>query len=141
MGRPLKMYFLCVHNRCRSQIAEAFASHLGGDRVTAGSAGVEESEIHPLTVKVMKEVGIDISDRRSKRIDMKAFMSSQIVVKLCEKVNEKCPVVPFGISTPKNGEMGIIEDFRAVRDLIKDKVIQLLQDQRVLIDRGDMSCN
>ena len=89
----------------------------------------------------MKEVGIDISDHRSKRIDMKAFISSHVVVMLCEQVNEKCPIVPFGIQnvqwdipdpTPKNGEHGGIEKFRIARDLIKEKVIQLLKEHDVL---------
>ncbi|WP_186446281.1 arsenate reductase ArsC [Paenibacillus cremeus] len=141
MSKPLRMYFLCVHNRCRSQMAEAFAKHFAGDQIIAGSAGVEEREIHPMTIKVMKEAGIDISDYRSKRIDMKAFISSHMIVKLCEQVNEKCPSVPFGIQsvqwdipdpTPVNSGHGNIEDFRTARDLIKEKVIQLLKEQNVL---------
>ncbi len=140
MDKPLRMYFLCVHNRCRSQMAEAFAKYYAGEKVIAFSAGVEESTIHPLTIEVMKEVGIDISDHQSKRIDMKAFISSQIVIKLCEQVNERCPIVPFGIQnvqwdipdpTPKQGE-GRIEEFRDVRDLIQEKVLQLLKEQKVV---------
>lgn len=42
MEKPLRMYFLCVHNRCRSQMAEAFAKHYAGDKIIAGSAGVGE---------------------------------------------------------------------------------------------------
>jgi arsenate reductase (thioredoxin) len=140
MDKPLRMYFLCAHNRCRSQMAEAFANHYAGDKVSASSAGVEESAIHPLTIEVMKEVGIDISDQQSKRIDMKAFISSQIVIKLCEQVNEKCPIVPFGIMnvqwdipdpTPNLGE-GSIEEFRVIRDLIKKSVLQLLKEKNVV---------
>jgi arsenate reductase len=136
MNFPLRMYFLCVHNRCRSQMAEAFAKQYGGANVIAGSAGVEESDIHPLTVEVMNEIGIDISDHQSKRIDMKAFISSNIVIKLCEQVNEKCPIVPFGIQNMQwdipDPTEGSIEDFRAVRDLVKSKVLQLLKEQRVI---------
>jgi arsenate reductase len=47
-------------------MAEAFANHYAGDKVSASSAGVVESAIHPLTIEVMKEVGIDISDQQSK---------------------------------------------------------------------------
>jgi len=50
MNKPLRMYFLCVHNRCRSQMAEAFAKHYAGEKGIVNSAGVEESTIHPLTV-------------------------------------------------------------------------------------------
>ena len=59
--KPVRIYFLCIQNRCRSQIAEAFAKHYGKDNVIAESAGLEASDIHPLTVVVMKEIGIDIS--------------------------------------------------------------------------------
>jgi arsenate reductase (thioredoxin) len=71
---------------------------------------------------------------------MKVFISSQIVIKLCEQVNEKCPIVPFGILNvqwdipdpmPKQGE-GSIEEFRVVRDLIKQTVLQLLKEQNVI---------
>ncbi|WP_308861817.1 arsenate reductase ArsC [Paenibacillus radicis (ex Xue et al. 2023)] len=140
MDKPWRMYFLCVHNRCRSQMAKAFARHFAGNKVIANSAGVEESQIHPLTIEVMKEVGIDISDQQSKRIDMKVFISSQIVIKLCEQVNEKCPIVPFGITnvqwdipdpTPKQGG-GTIEEFRVTRDLIRENVLQLLKEHKVV---------
>ncbi|MBP3962586.1 arsenate reductase ArsC [Paenibacillus lignilyticus] len=141
MRKPLSIYFLSIHSRCRTQMAEAFAKHFAGEQILVNSAGVEESEIHPLAIAVMKEDGIDISAYLPKRIDMKIFTSSNIVVKLCEKANERCPVVPFEIlniqweipdPTRKNGEQGSIEEFRAVRDEIKEKVLQLLQEQRVI---------
>lgn len=121
MNKPLRLYFLCVQNRCRSQIAEAFANHYGGEDVLAESAGIESSSVHPLTIQVMKEAGIDISANVSKTIDMKTFMNADMVVKTCQTVHERCPVVPFGIRSvqweipdpvPKDGSAGNIEDFR-----------------------------
>ncbi len=89
--------------------------------------------MHPLTIQVMKEVGIDISDRVSTKIDMKKFIASNVIVKLCEQVTERCPIVPFGIHSvewniinPLNGEEGNVEDVRLVRGEIEKKVIQLL---------------
>lgn len=130
--KPIRLYFLCIQNRCRSQIAEAFASYYGGERVIALSAGLEASKIHPYTVEVMKEVGIDISNKVSKRIDMKTFISSTAIIKLCEQLNEKCPIVPFGIMNVQwdipdplpEGHLGAV---REARDEIKIKVIDLLK--------------
>lgn len=130
---PVRIYFLCIQNRCRSQIAEAFAKHYGGNKVIVESAGLEESDIHPLTIQVMREIGIDVSAHYSKKLDMKAFMNSNIVVKLCEQLNERCPIVPFGI---RNVEWNIsdplsestIEAVRAARDEIEGKVKELLEN-------------
>ncbi|MCH1638909.1 arsenate reductase ArsC [Paenibacillus timonensis] len=139
MKKPVRLYFLCFQNRCRSQIAEAFAKHYGGDQVISQSAGLEASEIHPYTVEVMKEVGIDISTNVSKQIDMKTFMSSNAIVKLCEQLNEKCPIVPFGIMNvqwdipdPLHG--GGLEDVRRARDEIKQKVIELLRGLNISVN-------
>lgn len=139
-AKPIRLYFLCIQNRCRSQIAEAFAKYYGGDYVLVESAGLEESEIHPYTVEVMKEVGIDISGNRSKAIDMKFFISSHAVVKLCEQLNEKCPVVPFGI---KNIQWNIpdpltpeaqLEDVRRAREEIREKVLELLRGYHIPVN-------
>ncbi|AZN38375.1 arsenate reductase ArsC [Paenibacillus albus] len=141
MRKPLRIYFLSIYSRCRTQMAEAFAKHFAGDQIIVESAGLEESEIHPLAIEVMREVGIDISSYQPKRIDMRFFTSANIVVKLCEKANERCPVVPFEIlnvqwdipdPTPKADEQGNIDEFRVVRDEIKEKVLQLLNEQRVI---------
>ncbi|MEK3986360.1 arsenate reductase ArsC [Paenibacillus sp. FSL K6-3166] len=130
---PVRIYFLCIQNRCRSQIAEAFAKHYGGNKVIVESAGLEESDIHPLTIQVMREIGIDVSTHYSKKLDMKTFMNSNIVVKLCEQLNERCPIVPFGIrnvewniSDPLSEDL--IESVRAARDEIEEKVKELLEN-------------
>lgn len=140
MKKPVRMYFLCIQNRCRSQIAEAFAKHYGGDNVTVESAGLDASTIHPHTIEVMKEVGIDISANKSKSIDMQTFMSADVVVKLCEQVNEKCPVVPFGIKNeqwdipdPLKPE-GQLDDVRQARDAIRERVLGLLKEYQIPIN-------
>ena len=136
MGEPVKIYFICIFNRARSQIAEAFAKKYGGDRVEVSSAGVDGArEIHPMTIEVMKEVGIDISQNKSKTINMKTFVSSNVIVKLCEEARERCPIVPFGIQNeqwdimdhiPKVGSKPDMEAFRKVRDEIEGLVKGLL---------------
>ncbi|HID06021.1 MAG TPA: arsenate reductase ArsC, partial [Armatimonadetes bacterium] len=70
MSRRKKILFVCVHNSCRSQIAEGFARHFGDDAVEVYSAGSKPSgEVDPNAIAVMREVGIDISKQRSKSID------------------------------------------------------------------------
>lgn len=133
MKKPIQIYFLCIQNRCRSQIAEAYAKYYGGTDVNVESAGLEPINIHPLTIEVMKEVGIDLSRNISKKIDMKFFMNSNIIVKLCEQLKERCPLIPFPITSmdwniqdPLKETQANIEDFRRVRDEIERKVKDLL---------------
>ncbi|OFW82083.1 MAG: hypothetical protein A2201_08980 [Alicyclobacillus sp. RIFOXYA1_FULL_53_8] len=117
-------------------MAEAFARKYGGDGVFASSAGVDGAkDIHPMTIEVMKEVGIDISQNQSKTINMKTFVGSDVIVKLCEEANERCPIVPFGIQNeqwniqdpmPSEGSGSDIEQFRRARDEIEKLVQGLL---------------
>ncbi|MRN52733.1 arsenate reductase ArsC [Paenibacillus monticola] len=138
--RPVRLYFLCIQNRCRSQIAEAYAKHYGGENVIAESAGLETGDVHPYTIEVMKEVGIDISHEISKTIDMKTFMQSNVIVKLCEQLNEKCPVVPFAIKNVQwnvadpLAQQGRLEEVRAARDEIRLNVIELFRELNIPVN-------
>jgi arsenate reductase (thioredoxin) len=136
MKQVVRIYFICQHNRCRSQMSEAFAKHLGGNNVEVYSAGLEKSELDPRTIDIMNEVGLDISSHTSKKIDMKLFVRSNIIVKLCEETREKCPIVPFGIqnvqwnlSDPSGGDL---DSYRRTRDEIKEKVTELLKSRGLL---------
>lgn len=88
----------------------------------------------------MKEVGIDISGEISKSIDMKIFMQSNVIVKLCEQLNEKCPVVPFAI---KNVQWDVadpltaedqLEEVRAARDQIRLKILELFRELNIPVN-------
>ena len=114
-------------------MAEAFARYLGHEDMIVDSAGLDPNPLHPLTVEVMKEIGIDISQSSSKKIDMKKFLAATVIVKLCEEIQERCPIVPFGIRNeqwniqdPLAASNPTIEDVRKTRDEIKLKVIELL---------------
>jgi len=61
-----KVLFICTHNSCRSQMAEGFLRHLYGDHYESYSAGLEVTEVNPYAIKVMGELGIDISGQRFK---------------------------------------------------------------------------
>jgi len=85
------LLFLCTGNSARSQIAEALAQRLG---VEAHSAGSNPKPLHPNAVRVMRERGIDLSDRRSKHLDELAGRRFGYVVTLCDRVREVCPEFP-----------------------------------------------
>ncbi|MGG2196467.1 arsenate reductase ArsC [Paenibacillus validus] len=134
MQNELRLYFLCGQNRCRSQMAEAFARHCATDKVFIDSAGLDPSPLHPLTIEAMNEVGIDISQQQSKKINMKIFLASDVIVKLCEDIQERCPIVPFRIRNeqwnirgPLSGSSPTLDDVRKAREEIKQKVTILLQ--------------
>ncbi len=90
----IRVLFLCTGNSCRSQMAEGWARHLKGDVIDAFSAGVETHGLNPNTVKVMAEVGVDISGHRSKNVLELLDVPFDYVVAVCSHANEACPVLP-----------------------------------------------
>jgi len=128
-----KILFLCTHNSCRSQMAEGLANHFLRDRFKAFSAGTEATRVNPLAARVLAELGIDISDQRSKtttEFDGQAF---DHVVTLCGDANEKCPLFFGGVQRVHRGfddpslqagsEEDLLPEFRRVRDEIKGWLI------------------
>ena len=87
MAKP-RVLFLCTANSCRSQMAEGFLRHLAGDRFEAASAGAQATQVNPDAIRVMKEVGIDISGHRSK--DSSEFLGQRFsyVVRVCDRAKE-----------------------------------------------------
>jgi len=94
MRTPIKVLFVCTGNSARSQMAEGFARHFGGEQIEAHSAGVEPSRMNPLAVAVMREKGIDISRQYSKAFDETLARRINLVVTVCGHANESCPVLP-----------------------------------------------
>ncbi len=96
----VKVLFVCIHNSARSQMAEALLNHLAGDKYEATSAGLEKGTLNPLAVKVMSEIGIDISKNQTKDV-FEFFKSGRLfnyVVTVCDAANsERCPIFP-GVS-------------------------------------------
>ena len=77
------MLFLCTHNSARSQMAEGLLRYLAGDRFEAMSAGTEATNIRPLAVRAMDELGIDISGQESKTLDRYLGESFDYVITVC----------------------------------------------------------
>jgi glutathione/glutaredoxin type arsenate reductase len=125
-----KVLFVCVENSCRSQMADGFARVLGEGKVESYSAGSRPGgSVNPDAVRVMKEIGIDISGQQSKGFyDLGVKEFDYVITMGCK---DTCPFVPakkhidWQIEDPK----GKGEDFfRQTRDLIKEKVEQLIQE-------------
>ena len=96
MGKK-KVLFVCIHNSARSQMAEAFLNLLAGDRFEAESAGLEPGTLNPFVVEVMKEIGIDISQKRTNGIFdlIKTGKLLHYVITVCDEAGAaRCPVFP-----------------------------------------------
>ncbi|MCG8482153.1 MAG: arsenate reductase ArsC [Clostridia bacterium] len=122
-----KVAFVCVHNSCRSQMAEGWAKKLGMDVLDIYSAGTEEyPEVKPLAVEVMEEAGVDMSSHKPKLL---SDIPEEIDIIITMGCNVNCPYVPhkymedWGLEDPSGGP---IEGFRATRDTIKTKVEELI---------------
>jgi arsenate reductase len=131
-----RVLFLCTHNSCRSQMAEGLINHDLGERYQAFSAGTEATSVNPRAIKVMQELGIDISAQRSKTLDEFATERFDYVITLCGDAHERCPLF-FGAverlhigfhdpSTAGGSEEEILADFRKVRDEIRVKIGEYL---------------
>ena len=120
-----KVAFICIHNSCRSQMAEGWAKYLFSDLFEAHSAGTEEYPgPKPMAVEVMEDSGVDMSKHTSKLLE--ALPEIDIVITMGCGVD--CPYLPsshredWGLDDPSGGPK---EGFEITRDLIKEKVIEL----------------
>lgn len=122
-----KLAFVCIHNSCRSQMAEGFAKELGKDVFEVYSAGTEEyPEIKPMAVEVMKEVGINLDSQYPKLL---SDIPQEIDILITMGCGVECPYIPcnhredWGLEDPSEGT---IEDFRQCRNMIKEKMLDLI---------------
>ncbi len=142
MSKPsspkLNVLFLCTGNSCRSQMAEGLTNHFLGDWYQAYSAGTAPSGyVHPLAIRVMQELGIDISQGVSKRPDVFRDITFDVVITVCDDAAETCPVwlreghvTHMGFYDPARAE-GSEEErlavFRQVRDDIRARILPYLK--------------
>lgn len=139
-----RILVLCTGNSCRSQIAEGFLrKHLlivGFPEAAAAvrSAGLETHGLNPLAVKVMAEVGTDISSHRSESLELYLNDEFEFVITVCGHAAEHCPIFPgpakrlhwpFDDPAQATGnETELMDEFRRVRDLIEQRVATWLGD-------------
>ncbi|HLI68915.1 MAG TPA: arsenate reductase ArsC [Ktedonobacteraceae bacterium] len=138
--QPIRVLFLCTHNSSRSQMAESLLRSRGGAAYEVFSAGTEPRVVHPLAIKVMREVGIDISEHRAKSLEQfRDLPPMDLVITLCDEAAEACPYFPnarlqvhWGFPDPsrvEGGEEERLEAFRHIRDLIATRIRQFLSLQ------------
>lgn len=134
-SQPVRVLFLCTHNSSRSQMAEGLLRARGGPRYEALSAGTEARGIHPLAIKAMAELGIDISEaagHRSKSLQEYVGQPIDLVITVCDEAAEACPFFPgarrqehWGFPDP-SAATGTEEErlavFRQVRDAIAERI-------------------
>ncbi|NET02783.1 MAG: arsenate reductase, glutathione/glutaredoxin type [Sphaerospermopsis sp. SIO1G2] len=124
--------FVCKKNSRRSQMAEGFTKTLGSGKVEVVSSGLASSQVDPMIVQVMSEIGIDISSQTSKALDNFKPENFDVVISLCGcGVNLPQEWVlrdvfeDWQLSDPEGHD---IETFRRVRDEVKSRVIKLIAD-------------
>lgn len=129
--------FICTHNSARSQMAEAFLNHLYPEKYEAFSAGTHAGKINPFVVKVMEEIGIDMSGHFSKSVELFIKKKIDLVVTVCDSAKEECPYFPYGkkiihqsFEDPSSFQGSDEEKLiftRKVRDEIKSWVLNYFQ--------------
>jgi arsenate reductase len=129
-----RVLFLCTGNSARSQMAEAFLRKYAGDRFEAHSAGLEPKDLNPVTVKVMKEAGFDMSGHRSKGIgEYLGKVHFQYLITVCDDAEKNCPTIWPGVNQRlhwsfedpakiEGTDEQKLAKFRQVRDLIDTKI-------------------
>jgi len=132
-----KILFVCVHNAGRSQIAEAFFNHYAKGKAQAFSAGTHyASHINPTVIAAMKEVGIDLSNKRPKMLSLEMLGVADKVISMGCGVEGVCPAtyVPTEDWQLEDPEGKPIEKVRAIRDEIETRVKKLIEE--ILGDPG-----
>ncbi|MCP4726677.1 MAG: arsenate reductase ArsC [bacterium] len=136
--QKLKVLFLCTGNSCRSQMAEGLARTLKGNMIEPYSAGIETHGLNQNAVKVMAEIGIDISDHESTNVDDLLDLDFDHVITVCDHADETCPVFPGstnrihagfddppGLAKDAATEEEALVHYRRVRDEIREFISEM----------------
>ncbi|MFT7234962.1 MAG: arsenate reductase [Methylophagaceae bacterium] len=132
----IRVLFLSTGNACRSQMAEAWAKDMASDLIDVKSAGIEVQGLNKMAVAVMSEANIDMSGQIPARVNVELLEWADMIVTLCDNVEEQCPVVSFEtlklhlpLSNPakfKGNDEAILAAFKQTRDKIKLRVEYVL---------------
>ncbi|WP_040576742.1 arsenate reductase ArsC [Methylophaga lonarensis] len=133
----IRVMFLCTGNSCRSQMAEGWTRQLASDWIEVRSAGIEAHGQNMLAIRVMSEVGIDISSQESIRVNAEMLEWADVLVTLCDNAEEQCPVpsahtsrLHLPLSDPakiRGDEATLLTEFRQCRDRVRQRVEYVLQ--------------
>jgi len=135
-----RVLFLCTHNSARSQMAEGMLRNLAEGRFEVMSAGTEATHVRPQAMKVMDEIGVDISGQESKTLERYLGEPFDYVITVCDEANETCPFFPGATnrlhwsfedpSRAEGSEERRLAVFRRVRDEIRERIEQELVQER-----------
>ena len=137
--RKTTILFLCTHNSARSQIAEALMNTLFSEQYKAASAGMEATNVNPYVIKVMEELGIDMSHARSKTVSEFSNKQFDYVVTVCDYAKEICPFYPGDVilhqqfpdpSQFAGNDHEILEKVREVRDQIQRWLLKTFKNRK-----------
>jgi arsenate reductase (thioredoxin) len=134
-----RVLFLCTGNSARSQMAEALLRHAGGGAYQVFSAGTNPSQVRPEAIAALREMGIDISDQRSKSVDEFLGQPLDYLITVCDHARETCPVFsgpvhkrlhwPFEDPAAVQGtESERLAAFRRIRDEIRSRVAEFVKE-------------
>jgi arsenate reductase len=133
MANKERVLFLCTGNSARSQMAEGLLRQMAGERLEIFSAGTYPKGLHPRSVEVMKEAGIDIAHHRSKDVSEFSTEKFDYVITVCDRAKEHCPVFPgaqpihWSFDDPAEAlPERQLETFRRVRDEIRQRLTLFL---------------
>jgi phosphate transport system protein len=134
-----RVLFVSNGNSVRSQMAEAILRSMAGDRFEVFSAGIEAKGLHPRTVEVMEEIGIDISRQESKSLS--SFLGQQFddVITVCDRAKQDCPVscgsapIHWSFDDPLAEIGDELTSFRRVRDEILQRIRLFLTADRIAV--------
>ena len=131
MTAKKRVLFMCTGNVARSQLAEGLLRHLAGDRFEVFSGGVIPSYVRPNAITVMNELGIDISDHRSKSVNELVDTPFDFVITVCDYAAQRCPTFPgdakrihWSIADPVaiGDDQAQLEAFRTARDDLRGRI-------------------
>ncbi len=134
-----KVLFLCTGNSCRSQIGEGLLREMAGDNFEVFSAGVEPSKVHPMSILVMEELGIDIRGQTSDDVNDFLDAGIDVVISVCDHAAQTCPTFPgqverihWSIKDPFHGwsvDESKLPDYRRTRDDLKSRIEGFITSQ------------
>ena len=134
-----KVIFICTGNSCRSQMAEGLLRNMAGDLFEVFSAGSHPSRLHPASIIVMAELGIEISNHSADSIDEYLDKNIDIVISVCDNARQACPSFPediqqihWSIDDPFHGwgsEPSDLLPYRETRDILKDRIESFINQE------------
>jgi len=137
---PIRVLFVCTGNSARSQMAEAILRQLGGPAFDVASAGTEPKGVNPLTVRILAEVGINISSARSKSVTEFLDEEFDYVITVCDQARESCPVFPgvhesihWGFDDPAAAEGDEAARLKVFRRVMNEISVRLKPFQEVAL--------